>query len=59
MFKRLSSLTLSRKNFVASALRSEQNVIRHGLVYDADDVFRYILAKAEGRRVTCPTKRVL
>lgn len=43
--------------FVASALKAEQEVAEYGLVYDADEVFSYILAKAEGKRAAKPKPR--
>ncbi len=43
-----------RKAFIDSALKAEQEVSRYGLVYDADEVFSYILAKAKGCRVARP-----
>jgi hypothetical protein len=48
-----------RKAFVDSALKAEQEVARYGLVYDADEVFSYILAKVEGRRAARPKARKL
>lgn len=48
-----------RNAFVDSALKAEQEVSRYGLVYDADEVFSYILAKAEGRRAARPKARKL
>lgn len=48
-----------RKAFVDSALKAEQEVSRYGLVYDADEVFNYILAKAEGRCAARPKTRKL
>ena len=43
-----------RKAFIDSALEAEREVSRYGLVYDADEVFSYILAKAEGRHAVRP-----
>ena len=43
-----------RKAFIDSALKAEQEVSRYGLVYDADEVFSSILAKAKGRRAARP-----
>ena len=52
-----ASLAQRRKAFVASALKAEQEVAQYGLVYDADEVFSYILAKAEGKRAAKPKAR--
>ncbi len=52
-------LSKKRKAFVDSALKAEQEVSRYGLVYEADEVFSYILAKAEGRRAARPKTRKL
>jgi hypothetical protein len=52
-------LSEKRKAFIDSALKAEQEVSRYGLVYDADEVFSYILAKAEGRRAARPKARKL
>ena len=52
-------LSEKRKAFIDSALKAEQEVPRYGLVYDADEVFSYILAKAEGRRAARPKARKL
>ena len=43
-----------RQSFVASALEAESEVAQNHLVYDADDVFRYIRAKVEGRSMERP-----
>lgn len=52
-----AALAQRRQAFVASALKAEQEVAEYGLVYDADEVFSYILAKAEGRRTAKPKPR--
>ena len=52
-----AALAQRRKAFVASALKAEQEVAQYGLVYDADEVFSYILAKAEGKRAAKPKPR--
>ncbi len=52
-----AALAQRRQAFVASALKAEQEVAEYGLVYDADEVFSYILAKAEGKRVSKPKTR--
>lgn len=54
-----TKLPEKRKAFIDSALKAEQEVARYGLVYDADEVFSYILAKAEGRRAAKPKARKL
>lgn len=54
-----AALAQRRLGFVASALKAEQEVAQYGLVYDADEVFSYILAKAEGRRANKPKTRKL
>jgi predicted transcriptional regulator len=48
-----TSLAERRREFVASALKAEQEVAQYGLVYDADEVFSYVQAKAAGK----PAKR--
>ncbi|HMM53957.1 MAG TPA: hypothetical protein PKC23_02935 [Candidatus Desulfobacillus sp.] len=52
-----AALAQRRQDFVASALLAEQEVAEYGLVYDADEVFSYILAKAGGRRAAKPRPR--
>ncbi len=54
-----AALAQRRQAFVASALKAEQEVAEYGLVYDADEVFSYILAKAEGKRAVKPKTRKL
>ena len=54
-----AALAERRQSFVASALNAEQEVAQYGLVYDADEVFSYIKAKAEGRRRKRPSARKL
>ncbi len=54
-----AALAQRRKAFVASALKAEQEVAQYGLVYDADEVFSYILAKTEGKRASKPKTRKL
>ncbi len=54
-----ADLAQRRQAFVASALRAEQEVAQYGLVFDADEVFSYVLAKAEGHRAVKPKKRKL
>lgn len=52
-----AALAQRRQAFVTSALKAEQEVAEYGLVYDADEVFSYILAKAEGKRAAKPKPR--
>jgi hypothetical protein len=40
----------SRAEFVASALKAEQEVLEHGLVYEADAVHQYFRDKLAGRK---------
>lgn len=47
-----AALAERRQAFVAAALRAEEEVAEYGLIYDADEVFSYLLAKTEGRRAT-------
>ena len=54
-----AALAQRRQAFVASALKAEQEVAQYGLVYDADEVFSYIMAKTEGRRAGKPKTRKL
>lgn len=48
-----------RREFVASALLAEQEVVRYGLVHDGDEALSWFLARAEGRRLPAPLKRKL
>ena len=54
-----TSLAERRQSFVASALTAEQEVAQYGLVYDADEVFSYIKAKAEGKTNKRPSAHKL
>ena len=54
-----TALAERRQSFITSALNAEQEVAQYGLVYDADEVFSYIKAKAEGRRSKRPSARKL
>lgn len=54
-----AALAQRRLAFVASALQAEQEVAQYGLVYDADEVFSYIMAKTESRHATKPKTRKL
>lgn len=52
--KLTGQLKKQRQTFVAAALKAEREVAGHGLVYDAEEVFRYIKAKIEGHHVQRP-----
>ncbi len=54
-----AALAQRRQSFFDSALKAEQEVAQYGLVYDADEVFSYIMAKTEGRRAAKPKPRKL
>lgn len=54
-----AALAERRRAFVASALRAEQEVAQYGLVHDADEVFSYLKARAEGRKAKRPKARKL
>jgi len=43
-----------RKQFVADALSAEEAMLRSGKGYRADEVQRYLHAKAAGRKATRP-----
>jgi predicted transcriptional regulator len=43
--------------FVADALLAREEVVRYGLVLDADKVFDYLKARADGRPARKPTSR--
>ena len=47
-------LAEKRKAFVADALAAEQEVQKHGLVYRAEDVHRYLRARVAGKKVRHP-----
>lgn len=49
-----AALAERRREFVASALVSEQEIAKYGLVYDADEVFSYLRAKLEGGKAKRP-----
>lgn len=49
-----TSLAERRLEFVASAAKAEQEVAEYGLVYDADEVFSYLKAKLDGKRIRRP-----
>jgi hypothetical protein len=52
-----AALGQRRQDFVASALKAEQEVAEYGLVYSAGKVFSYILSKAEGKFAAKPKPR--
>ena len=54
-----AALAERRQSFITSALNAEQEVAQYGLVYDADEVFSYIKAKAEGKKNKRPSARKL
>lgn len=47
------------QRFVADALLAREEVARYGLVYDSDEVFSDIKARAEGKPTKRPTPRKL
>ena len=49
-----AALAERRREFVASALASEQEVAKYGLVYDSDEVFSYLKARLEGKKAKRP-----
>jgi predicted transcriptional regulator len=49
-----ATLAEKRRAFVADALAAEKEVERAGLVHRAQDVHRYILARAAGRKARRP-----
>lgn len=52
-----ASLAERRREFVATALRAEEEVAQYGLVHDADEVASYLLARAAGRPARRPRAR--
>jgi predicted transcriptional regulator len=50
----LATLAERRKAFIADALAAEKEVERTGLVYRAEDVHRYISARAAGKKPARP-----
>ena len=52
--KSTEQLRGKRQAFMVSALKAEREVAEHGLVYDAEEVFRYIKAKIEGHPIQRP-----
>ena len=49
-----AALAERRREFIASALVSRQEVAKYGLVYDADEVFSYLKEKLEGGKARRP-----
>ena len=49
-----TELAERRSAFVADALLAREEVARYGLVVDADEVFDYLKARAEGRGARKP-----
>ena len=50
-----TALAEKRKAFVTDALAAEKEVKRRGKVYRAEDVHRYIRARAAGRKAKRPS----
>jgi predicted transcriptional regulator len=46
-----------RRDFVASALRAEQEVAEYGKVYSLDEMSRYLKAKVAGTKPRAPRTR--
>ena len=49
-----ANATDRRREFVQSALAAEQDVEEYGIVYSADEVHRYVEARALGKRARKP-----
>jgi predicted transcriptional regulator len=49
-----ATLAEKRRAFIADALAAEEEVRRTGLVYRADDVHRYLRARASGKKAPRP-----
>ncbi len=49
-----TELAERRREFIQSALLSEQEVAQYGLVYDADEVFSYLRDRLAGRPTQDP-----
>lgn len=54
-----TELAERRSAFVADALLAREEVARYGLVLDADEVFGYLKARAEGRSARKPDPSAL
>lgn len=57
--ERHTELAERRRDFVASALRAEEEVAQYGLVYDGDEVLSWFQSRLEGVRTASPRKRRL
>lgn len=57
--ERHTELAERRREFVASALRAEEEVAQYGLVYDGDEVLSWLQSRLEGARPPLPRKRRL
>ena len=49
-----TALAEERKQFVADALKAEDATLRSGKAYRAQEVHRYLQAKAQGRKAARP-----
>jgi predicted transcriptional regulator len=49
-----ATLAEKRRAFIADALAADEEVRRTGLVYRADDVHRYLRARASGKKAPRP-----
>jgi len=54
-----TELAERRREFVASALRAEEEIVQYGLVYDGDEVLSWFQSRLEGERPALPRKRRL
>ena len=54
-----TTLSERRQAFIASAMKAEQEVADYGLVYEADEVFGYLRAKVDGKKIKWPKARKL
>lgn len=54
-----AALAERRQAFVDSALQAGQEVARYGLVFDADEVFSYLKARAAGEAASRPEPQKL
>ena len=52
--ERQTALAEARKRFVADALNAEERMLQSGKGYLADEVHRYLQAKAAGKKATRP-----
>ena len=49
----------NRRSFVHSALEAREDVARYGLVHEAADVHKWLLARAAGRKAKYPRPKKL